>query len=140
MHSIDTFLPRQSGYDSYGRPLYAYLHEDKPPQQVGPSSRENTPAATDVPLVPFNSNNIPFMSINEHRIDYGRNDFAPAKNEAGKPFVRRSDNNELHDKIEDNIISNAKVVELNSNEAQQIHYNIFPFLLPQSSQNVTNKN
>jgi len=131
---------RQSGYDSYGRPLYAYLHEDKPPQQVGPSSRENTPAATDVPLVPFNSDNIPFMSINEHRIDYGRNDFAPAKNEAGKPFVRRSDNNELHDKIEDNIISNAKVVELNSNEAQQIHYNIFPFLLPQSSQNVTNKN
>eukprot|EP00091_Calanus_sinicus_P011615 TRINITY_DN26216_c0_g1_i1.p1 TRINITY_DN26216_c0_g1~~TRINITY_DN26216_c0_g1_i1.p1 ORF type:complete len:188 (+),score=24.82 TRINITY_DN26216_c0_g1_i1:84-566(+) len=47
---------RRSGWDSSGRPRYAYLHEDKPPQHVHSHSK----------AVPFNSNAIPFMSINEY--------------------------------------------------------------------------
>ena len=78
------------------------------------------------------------MSINEHRIDDRKVDFAPAKGGA-KPFSRRSDDNVMHDNIEDNFISNAKVVEIDVNEAR-IQSKIFPFVLPRSNLNVTRDN
>ena len=127
-------MTRRSGYDSYGRPLYAYLHEDSPPKQVHPDGRVDHVAAPVVPSVPFNSNNIPFMSINEHRID--NTNFAPAKEDAARPFSRRSDHGVAQEEIEDNFISNAKVVEIDMNDTR-VNSKMLPFLAQQHGMNAT---
>ena len=118
---------RQSGYDSYGRPLYAYLHVDKPPQKVRADGRVDNVAAPVVPAVPFNSNDIPFMSINDHRMD--NTNFAPSADDVARPFSRRSDDNVANNEIEDNFISNAKVIEINAADAR-INSKLLPFLSP----------
>jgi hypothetical protein len=65
-------LFRNLGYDPQGRPQYAYLHLEGPPQSVaGPVGRTADGGRTDnqqevaAPL--FNSDNMPWTSLNENR-------------------------------------------------------------------------
>ena len=132
-------MTRQSGYDPYGRPLYAYLHEDSPPKRYDNlyqhghlQGRENF--APIVPEVPFNSEDIPFMSINDHRID--NTNFAPGKDDGRRPVSRRSGDDEERKEIEDNFISNAKVVDININDGR-INSKMLPFLSWQHARNFT---
>jgi len=121
---------RGSGYDPYGRPLYSYLHEASPPKRYDHQYQHHRPEGRvdevpAVPKVPFNSDDIPFISINEHRID--NTNFAPGKDEARhRPVSRRSGDNAEQENIEDNFISNAKVVEIDPNDGR-INSKMLPF-------------
>jgi hypothetical protein len=66
-------LFRNLGYDPQGRPQYAYLHLEGPPQNVGgpaagrtaDGGRTDNQQAAAAPL--FNSDNMPWTSLNENR-------------------------------------------------------------------------
>jgi len=129
---------RRSGWDSSGRPRYAYLHEDKPPQHVHSHSK----------AVPFNSNAIPFMSINEYEDKHpsqahtdNRVDDVAVFNSNNIRFIslnghridRRSEDSVDKDEIEDNFLSDTKA---NAADAR-MNSKLLPFLSPLMSSNDT---
>ncbi len=58
-------LFRNLGYDPQGRPQYAYLHLEGPPQNVGGPVGRTDNQQEAAPL--FNSDNMPWTSLNENR-------------------------------------------------------------------------
>ena len=114
-----------------GRPLRAYLHDNKPPKIVYDNAERRNSILAEAPSVPFNSNDIPFMSIKDHRIDNHESDFAPSKNSDFKIMSRRSDTKDMENVIEDDFINNAKVVEITEQDAR-VNSKFIPFL-PQNS-------
>ena len=106
------------------------MHAVQPPRRVDREGRIDEEVNQTGPTVPFNSDDIPFMSISKNRLDRNKDDFAPSIKDGRKQINRRNGDAFNTNEIEDDIISNSKVVDLDEKDAKENPL-VFPLLFPE---------